>query len=91
MKESETFGEFYAKSSHILNTSLNLGESISEVKTVKRILGSLPERFLPKVVALEEYHKLDSKLSVEELVGILHTYEANHCQDKKGKDITLMS
>ena len=52
MKVSETFDEFYAKLSHIVNSSFNLGEPISEAKAVKKTLRSLPERFRPKVVAI---------------------------------------
>ena len=70
MKEYEMFDEFNAKLSHIVNTSFNLGEQISEAKTINKILRSLPESFCPKVVAIEEYQNLDS-LSVEELVGNL--------------------
>lgn len=48
MKETETFDEFYAKLSDIVNSSFNLGEPISENKIVKKILQSLFERFLQK-------------------------------------------
>ena len=41
------------------------------------------------MVTIEEYQDLNS-LPVEERVGNLQTYEANHCQIKKGKDIALM-
>ena len=73
-----------------MNSSFNLGEPIPQPKIVKKIQRSLPERFRPKVVAIEECQDLNS-LTVEELVGNLQSYEANHCQIKKGKDIALMS
>ena len=48
MKEDETFDEFYAKLMDIVNSAFNLGESIAESKTIRKILRSLPERFHAK-------------------------------------------
>lgn len=90
MKESETFDDFNTKFSKIVSTCFNLGEPIPQHKVVKKILRSLLERFRPKVVAIEENKDLNSLL-VEELVRNLQTFEAVHCQVKKGKDIALIS
>ena len=90
MKDSETFDEFNSKLSKIVNSSFNLGEPLPQPKIVKKILRFLLDRFRPKVVAIEEYQDLNS-LSVEDLVGNLQTYEANHCQIKNGKEIALKS
>ena len=90
MKDTEAFNEFYVRLSDIVNSSLNLGEPISKVRIVKKVLQYLPERFRPKVVAIEEYQNMDS-LAVEDLVGNLQTFETSHCSTKKGKDIALMS
>lgn len=78
MKDFETLDEFDAKLSDIVNSSFNLGESICEVRILKKILRSLPKRFRPKVVGIKEYQNLNS-LAVEKLVGNLKTFEANHC------------
>ena len=67
-----------SKLTKIVNSSFNLGEPIPQLKIVKKILRSLPKRFHPKVVIIEEYQGLNS-LNVEELVCDLQTYEANHC------------
>jgi hypothetical protein len=53
MQEDETFDEFYSKLSNIRNSTINLGKKVSDAKTVRKILKSLPERFHPKVTALE--------------------------------------
>lgn len=90
MKDSEIFYEFNSKLSKIVNSSFNLGEPIPQHKVVKRILRSFPKRFRSKVVAIEEHQDLNS-LSVEELVGNLQTYEANHCLRKNGKEVALKS
>lgn len=74
MKDDETFDEFYAKLNDIVNSSFNLGERIPESKIVRKVLRSRPERFRPKVAAIEESKDLD-EVKIEELVGSLQTYE----------------
>lgn len=51
---------------------------------------SLPERFCPKVAPIDGNQDLNF-FGIEKLVGNLHTYEANRCQDKKSKDIAFLS
>jgi hypothetical protein len=53
IQEDETFDEFYSKLSNIRNLTINLGKKVSDAKRVRKILRSLPERFHPKVTALE--------------------------------------
>ncbi|XP_022857366.1 uncharacterized protein LOC111378405 [Olea europaea var. sylvestris] len=90
MKDDETFDEFYTKLNDIVNSSFNLGERIPETKIVRKVLRSLPERFRPKVTAIEESKDLD-EVKIEELVGSLQTYELTISQHKKGKSIALKS
>ena len=45
MCDDETFDDFYAKLSDIVNSCFTLGEKIPEAKVVGKILRSLPERF----------------------------------------------
>ena len=54
MEEDETFDEFYAKLMDIMNSTFNLGESITESKIFRKILRSLPERFHAKITAIEK-------------------------------------
>ena len=72
MEEDETFDEFYAKLKDIVNSTFNLGESIAESKIVRKILRSLPERFHPKITAIEEVKDID-QIPLTELVGNLQT------------------
>ena len=90
MKNSETFDEFYAKLSDIVNSSFNLGEKIPESKVVGKILRSLHDRFQPKVTAIEEAHDVDN-FKLDQLVGNLQTYEAHRNFKKKQKDIAFSS
>jgi hypothetical protein len=51
-----------------------LGEDIKESVSVQKVLRSLPMRFDPKILALEERSDLNS-ISMEELHGIFTAYE----------------
>ena len=70
MEEDESFDEFYAKLKDIVNSAFNLGEIIPEPKIVRKVLRSLPERFLAKITAIEESKDID-KIPLTELVGNL--------------------
>jgi hypothetical protein len=45
MLEDETFGKFYTKMSDLRNSMVSLGKSILDIKIIRKILRSLPERF----------------------------------------------
>ena len=80
------FNDFYSHLSDIVNSSFNLGEPIDNTRVVKKILRSLPKRFIPKVTVLNSLGKLNS-LKLEELVGDLQTYEIDMFpQTIKAKD-----
>lgn len=72
MIENKSFSEFYAKITNLRNSMINLGKKVSDVKLIKKILKSLPERFRIKVTTIEESKNLD-EMKVEELVGSLLT------------------
>ena len=73
MHEDETTSEFYVRVRDLSNESHSLGEPMSDVKLVKKILRSLPKRFDMKVTVIEEVHD-QSKTKVEELFGSLFTF-----------------
>ena len=62
IEEDETFDEFYAKLKDIVNSAFNLGDHIPEPKIVRKVLRSLPERFLAKITAIEESKEIDTIL-----------------------------
>ena len=74
MEEDESFDEFYAKLKDIVNSVFNLGETILELKIVRKVFKSLPERFYAKITVIEEL-KDTNKIPLTELVGNLQTYE----------------
>ena len=69
MFQSECFDDFYACLSDIVNTSFNLGEVIDNMRVVKKILRSLPRRFIPKVIVWNSLGNLKS-LKLENIYEI---------------------
>jgi hypothetical protein len=88
MLEDETFNEFYTRISDLRNSMVSLGKKVSDVKLIKKILRSLPERFRIKVTTIEESKDLKS-MKIEELVGSLQTHEYSLPPVKKVKAIAL--
>ena len=53
MEEDESFDEFYAKFKDIVNSAFNLGETILEPKIVRKVLRSLLEDFMRRLLLLK--------------------------------------
>jgi hypothetical protein len=88
MLENETFGEFYTRFNDLINSMVSLGKRVSDVKLIKKILRSLPERFRIKVTSIEESKDLVS-MKIEKLVGSLQTYEYSLPPVKKAKGMAF--
>lgn len=58
------------------------------IKSGWKILRSLLERFQPKMITIEESEHVD-KLKLDELVGNLQTYKANHLTKKNSESIAF--
>ncbi|KAI5348491.1 hypothetical protein L3X38_001378 [Prunus dulcis] len=63
-------------------------KKIPEDRVVKKILRSLPQRFQPKITAIEEIRDLNT-LKVQELIGSIQTYEMKHLAPKKSKNVAF--
>ena len=90
MEEDESFDEFYAKLKDIVNSAFNLEETIPELKIVRKVFRSLPERFHAKITTIEESKDID-KIPLTKLVGNLQTYELGLTRigkTGKGKSMT---
>ncbi|KAL6331617.1 hypothetical protein AAG906_011557 [Vitis piasezkii] len=78
----------------IVNGLEALGKTYKESKKVMKILRSLPSKWHTKVTTIQEAKDL-TKLPMEELIGLLMTYEINLAkklqkgEDKKKKSIAL--
>jgi hypothetical protein len=81
MKEDETIGKFFLRVEELVNAMKELGEKIEEPSLVQKILRSLPDRFNPKVSAIEELNDLKT-LEFYKLLGKLTAYEMRIVKDK---------
>lgn len=76
---------------HILNDLARLGEPISQVNQIRKVLRSLPDKYFFKRNVILEAHDLH-KLFIEELCGNLIAYVEKRFSGKKEetiKDIIL--
>nr|GEU84797.1 zinc finger, CCHC-type [Tanacetum cinerariifolium] len=74
MKERETISGFASKLSSIRAKFRNLGNTLESKIIVRKLLNSIPKKFLPIVATIEQYQDLD-EISFEEAVGRLTTFE----------------
>jgi hypothetical protein len=74
MMEDETVGKYFLRVEEMVNAMKALGETIEEPYLVQKILRSLPDRFNPKVSAIEELNNLKT-LEFDQLLGTLTAYE----------------
>src|ERR1700722_7008652 len=65
----------------MVNAMKSLGETIEEPSLVQKILRSLPDRFNPKVSAIEELNDLKTS-EFDQLLGTLTAYEMRIVKDK---------
>jgi hypothetical protein len=81
MKEDETVGKYFLRVEEQVNAMIGLGEKIEDVALVQKILRSLPDRFNPKVSAIEEVNDLKA-LSIDQLLETVTSYEMRIGKDK---------
>jgi hypothetical protein len=67
MNEDGTINKFFLRVEELVNVMKGLGEKIEDVFLVQKILISLPNRFNPKVSAIEELNDLKT-LSIDQLI-----------------------
>jgi hypothetical protein len=80
MKEDEIVGKYFMRIEEPVNAMKGLGEKIEEPSLVQKIFRSLPNRFNPKVSAIEEINDLKS-LPIDKLLGTLTDYEMRIAKD----------
>ena len=74
MSNSETIIDFFTRAQNIVNQLKSHGDILDDEKVVEKILRSLPIRFDPIVVAIEESKDL-SQVSIDSLMGSLQTHD----------------
>ena len=76
MREDETITDFHGRLCDLSNECYALGKAYSNAELVRKVLCSLPKRFLAKVTSIEECKDMES-MDLDELIGSLQTYELN--------------
>ena len=74
MSEEENIAAYFQRVEEVVNTMKGLGETMDPILVVQKILRTLTSKYNPKVSVVEDMDKLD-ELKIEELQGILTTYE----------------
>nr|GEX66753.1 zinc finger, CCHC-type [Tanacetum cinerariifolium] len=85
MKEDETTDTFTEKLTTFVNKAASLGHTIEDQTLVRKLLNVIPDRYLQIVASIEQYSDL-SKMTMEEAIGRLKTYEEK-IKYKKGKQV----
>jgi len=83
MEEDETIDSFTAKMTSITSKMTSLGTTLDDSTRVRKLLNSVPEKYIQIVASIEQYSDLD-KLTLDEAIGRLKTYE-ERIKVKKGK------
>jgi hypothetical protein len=81
MNEDETISKYFLIVEELVNAMKGLGEKFDDSLLVQKILRSLPDKFNPKVSAIEELNDLKT-LSIDQLLGTLTAYEMRINKDK---------
>nr|XP_009626695.1 titin homolog [Nicotiana tomentosiformis] len=85
MKDDESIQDMHTRFTYIINELHSLGEIISRNKLVRKILSVLPSSWESKVNAIIEAKDLQ-KLTIDELVGNLKTYEMKKKKDNERRE-----
>jgi len=81
MNEDENIRRYFLRVEELINLMKGLGETLDDEFLVRKILRSLPDRFNPKVSAIEELDDIKN-LTTDQLLGILTAYEMRIVKDK---------
>ncbi|XP_070055108.1 uncharacterized protein [Nicotiana tomentosiformis] len=85
MKDDESIQDMHTRFTSIINELHSLGEIIPRNKLVRKILSVLPGSWESKINAITEAKDLQ-KLTIDELIGNLKTYEMKKKKDHKSKE-----
>lgn len=74
MKETESIDEFAGKISGLANKLSELDVPMADAELIKKLLDSVPDKFLQVIAAIEQFSDLDT-MQFEEAIGHLKAYE----------------
>ncbi|XP_060183041.1 uncharacterized protein LOC132612995 [Lycium barbarum] len=85
IKEDRSIHDMHTRFTSLINKLSSLGEVITSIKMVRKLLGVLPDSWDIKVNAIYEAKDL-AKLTVDEIIGNLKTYEIKMTLKKEEKN-----
>ncbi|KAL4554001.1 hypothetical protein LXL04_039876 [Taraxacum kok-saghyz] len=88
MKANETIPEYFGRVLTISNQMRSNGESMTDVKTVEKILRTLTEKYMYVVVSIEEFKDID-QMFIEELQSTLIVHEQKFKRGEKEEEQAL--
>nr|GEU99311.1 zinc finger, CCHC-type [Tanacetum cinerariifolium] len=74
MKKDETIDIFTTKLTTLVNKAASLGHTMEDETLVRKLLNTVPDRYLQIVASIEQYSDL-SEMTLEEAISRLNTYE----------------
>ncbi|KAD4585172.1 hypothetical protein E3N88_22773 [Mikania micrantha] len=74
MKEEESIDSFTVRLNDIVSKANSLGSTFDQPSLVRKLLNSVPERFIQIVAFIEQFNDLDT-MSLDEVIGRLKTFE----------------
>ncbi|GKA19242.1 zinc finger, CCHC-type containing protein [Tanacetum coccineum] len=74
MKNNESVSDFAGKLGSIRGKFKSLGSTLKDKTLVRKLLNSVPNKFLPIVASIEQYSEIDT-MSFEEAMGRIITFE----------------
>ncbi|KAF5808191.1 putative RNA-directed DNA polymerase [Helianthus annuus] len=86
MKETDTIEEFAGKLSGFVSKFSNLGSSLEDEVIVRKLLDSVPNKYLQIVASIEQYSDIET-MPFEEAIGRLKAYEERiRIQNERAND-----
>ena len=82
ISDKATIMEMYTRFTHITNELKSLGKSFTTKELVRKILRFLPQSWEAKVTTIQEDKDMN-KISLDELIGNLQTYELRRSSQMK--------
>ena len=82
MGDRETIMDMYTRFTHITNELKSPGKTLTTEELVRKILRFLPHPWEAKVTAIQEAKNMN-KITLDELIGNLQTYDLGGILNKK--------
>jgi hypothetical protein len=74
MRQDESIDDYASKMSKLVSKANSLGATYTEEKLTKKLLGSVPDRFIAIIAAIEQFANLKA-MTFQETVGRLKAFE----------------